>query len=537
MEPSANDSASNVTWRVLTCEPGLFLPPWEPQEGVTDAQVALRGIVYIVSMAYMFVGIAYLSDKFMAAIEMITSKRQEVEVKGKIVVVRVWNETVANLTLMSLGCSAPEILLSVIEIVGKNFDAGDLGPGAIVGSAAFNLLFVIGVCCWVIPKGQVRRIKRLNVFLVTSTWSIFAYLWLYVILSVSSPNVIELWEALLTLACFPLTVLTAYTADRYDQWNKTYRMGRRGVILETLSDSSSVNDLPQQLKHLSHHQQSVMTMAADDARQFEDHRREFLLHLQNLRRKYPAMEAQQLELMATKEMIDRGTTGRAFHRLTVTKKLTGLSSVSIRQSVDRTDLLAQSGVARNVQGDDKVTSVYFNPGHYTIYETVEELEVYVVREGGDLNQIVLVDYATEDAGAKRGIDYVETKGTICFHAGETKLKIVVKIIDDSIYEGDLYFYIRLFNLRAKNSNEVRLACPSVATVMLLDDDHPGIFSLAEPNVSIRETVDCHHFQVSRKGGFRGRVAVPYQTEEGTAKAGRDYHHQQGVLIFEDGETE
>ena len=32
--------------------------------------------------------------------------------------------------------SAPEILLSVVEIIAKNFKAGDLGPGTIVGSAA-----------------------------------------------------------------------------------------------------------------------------------------------------------------------------------------------------------------------------------------------------------------------------------------------------------------------------------------------------------------------------------------------------------------
>ena len=44
-----------------------------------------------------------------------------------------WNDTVANLTLMALGSSSPEILLSVIEICGNNFLAGDLGPGTIVG--------------------------------------------------------------------------------------------------------------------------------------------------------------------------------------------------------------------------------------------------------------------------------------------------------------------------------------------------------------------------------------------------------------------
>ena len=58
---------------------------------------------------------------------------------------QVWNPTVANLTLMALGSSAPEILLSVIEIVGNGFFSGDLGPSTIVGSAAFNLLIIVAV--------------------------------------------------------------------------------------------------------------------------------------------------------------------------------------------------------------------------------------------------------------------------------------------------------------------------------------------------------------------------------------------------------
>jgi len=33
-----------------------------------------------------------------------------------VMTVRIWNETVSNLTLMALGSSAPEILLSVIEV-------------------------------------------------------------------------------------------------------------------------------------------------------------------------------------------------------------------------------------------------------------------------------------------------------------------------------------------------------------------------------------------------------------------------------------
>jgi solute carrier family 8 (sodium/calcium exchanger) len=84
-------------------------------------------------------------------VEVITSQERAVEIKKingqkTTVLVRVWNETVSNLTLMALGSSAPEILLSVIEIFGNNFEAGDLGPSTIVGSAAFNLFVIIAVC-------------------------------------------------------------------------------------------------------------------------------------------------------------------------------------------------------------------------------------------------------------------------------------------------------------------------------------------------------------------------------------------------------
>jgi solute carrier family 8 (sodium/calcium exchanger) len=55
--------------------------------------------------------------------------------------VLVWNETVANLTLMALGSSAPEIMLAIIEqalLLGK--EQGDsLGVFTIIGSAGSNM--------------------------------------------------------------------------------------------------------------------------------------------------------------------------------------------------------------------------------------------------------------------------------------------------------------------------------------------------------------------------------------------------------------
>ncbi|GAA6225829.1 sodium/calcium exchanger 2-like [Lates japonicus] len=227
------------------CRHGILLPVWQPNQPGLGDQVA-RAVVYFVSLMYMFLGVSIIADRFMASIEVITSQEKEVTItmpngETSVATVRIWNETVSNLTLMALGSSAPEILLSVIEVCGHNFEAGELGPGTIVGSAAFNMFVIIGLCVWVIPNGETRKIKHLRVFFITAFWSIFAYIWLYLILSVMSPGVVEVWEALVTLLYFPVCVILAWIADRrllfYKYMGKRYRADKRhGIVVETEGD-------------------------------------------------------------------------------------------------------------------------------------------------------------------------------------------------------------------------------------------------------------------------------------------------------------
>ena len=94
---------------------------------------------------------------------------------------QIWNATMANLTLMAFGSSAPEIILSVIESLkdlGK--PAGDLGPSTIVGSAAFNLMVISAFS--IIATENVKKIDDLGVFFTTAIFSVFAYIWLYMCL-------------------------------------------------------------------------------------------------------------------------------------------------------------------------------------------------------------------------------------------------------------------------------------------------------------------------------------------------------------------
>jgi len=176
----------------------------------------VRFILYLSGLIWLFLGVSIGSDKFMGAIERITSKKVRVfnPDSGRHATMKVWNETVANLTLMALGSSAPEILLSIIELLFKEFYSGDLGPSTIVGSAAFNLFCIIAVCVVAIPDGQVRLVKERGVFFVTAAFSVFAYLWLFFIVAVSSKDIVEWWEGLLTLLFFPLLIGIAFGADK-----------------------------------------------------------------------------------------------------------------------------------------------------------------------------------------------------------------------------------------------------------------------------------------------------------------------------------
>lgn len=178
------------------------------------------GVLYCFILLWIFQAIGIVSDLFMDAIEVITSQTIAEEVKdengeviGSVDKV-VWNATVANLSLMALGSSAPEIMLSVIETVTLlGYIPGELGPSTIVGSGAFNLLIITAVSIMAVDE-KMKWIDDVGVFMTTAFFSVFAYIWMWLCLEIISPGVIQLWEALFTLICTLILLLSAYGMDR-----------------------------------------------------------------------------------------------------------------------------------------------------------------------------------------------------------------------------------------------------------------------------------------------------------------------------------
>nr|CAX73975.1 solute carrier family 8 (sodium-calcium exchanger), member 2 [Schistosoma japonicum] len=523
------------------CYDGIIVPMWRPSTGITAGDKAARAIVYFSALMYLFLGVSIIADRFMAAIEVITSQEKEVIVRRKngetqTISVRIWNETVSNLTLMALGSSAPEILLSVIEIIGKNFEAGDLGPGTIVGSAAFNLFVIIGVCIIVVPDGQIRRIKHLSVFFITSSWSLFAYLWMYLIIAVFTPGVVEVWEALLTFIFFPVIVICAYIADTKIFFKKFLKKKYRATALMKAANG----DL-----ELTNHTEEVTYSLTDgellaEESEFDRHRMDYVDAIKEIRKRNPNIGMKELEELAQMEVLNKGPKSRAYYRMQATRQLTGSGNVIKKAKVERRMSFDDNRLTTETY-PPHVQRFFFNPGHYTVMENVGTFPVTVTRVGGDMHAVVSVEYFTLDGTAVAEEDYEPVKGVMLFSAGETHKQIMITIIDDDIFEEDEHFAVHLSNLEVKHSKtkiEPVLVDPMVATIMVLDDDHFGVFQFEVTDLTVSESCEFAEVKVQRVSGCRGVVRLPYQTSEGTAKGGgKDFEDTVGYIEFQNDQTE
>lgn len=207
------------------CKPGGTPGTVFPANPLGDQDSKFKVIFYGAGLLYSFIGVSIVADMFMSAIERVTSRKRRVKVPGtanRFITTNVWNETVANLTLMALGSSAPEILLAINDILKNRFHAGDLGPSTIVGSAAFNLFVIIAVCINAVPSGETRQIKETGVFFITAIFSLFAYIWLLIIVQLHTPDIVDVSEGVLTFVFFPVLVAISYASDAglIDDWIK-----------------------------------------------------------------------------------------------------------------------------------------------------------------------------------------------------------------------------------------------------------------------------------------------------------------------------
>ena len=135
-------------------------------------------VFYAFGVLYMFLALAICCDEFFVpALEEMSSKRH-----------LNLSMDVAGATLMAAGGSAPELFSSLFG----TFQESEIGFGTIIGSAVFNVLFVIAMCS--IFAKEVLSLTWWPLFRDSSFYAVGLVV-LTIFVGVISPEEIEAWEA------------------------------------------------------------------------------------------------------------------------------------------------------------------------------------------------------------------------------------------------------------------------------------------------------------------------------------------------------
>lgn len=168
-------------------------------DGVPIADPKWLIAFHSIGVLYMFLALAIVCDEFFvpALEEMASARRMNLSMD------------VAGATLMAAGGSAPELFSSLFG----TFRESDIGVGTIVGSAVFNVLFVIAMCS--IFAKEVLELTWWPLFRDSLVYTI-ALVLLTIFVGVHTPEVIEFWEAAVLFSLYIIYGLIMYkNADIY----------------------------------------------------------------------------------------------------------------------------------------------------------------------------------------------------------------------------------------------------------------------------------------------------------------------------------
>lgn len=176
-------------------------------------------ILHIFGMMYVFVALAIVCDEyFVPALGVITEK------------LRI-SEDVAGATFMAAGGSAPELFTSLIGVF---ISHSNVGIGTIVGSAVFNILFVIGTCS--LLSREILNLTWWPLFRDVS----FYILDLMMLILFFLDSLIAWWESLLLLLAYAIYVLTMKWNQQLECWVKEQLNKKPATKVTALGDLSKV---------------------------------------------------------------------------------------------------------------------------------------------------------------------------------------------------------------------------------------------------------------------------------------------------------
>uniref|UniRef100_A0A8D2BHS7 Sodium/calcium exchanger membrane region domain-containing protein n=1 Tax=Sus scrofa TaxID=9823 RepID=A0A8D2BHS7_PIG len=174
-------------------------------------------ILHVIGMIYMFIALAIVCDEFFVPSLTVITEKLGI------------SDDVAGATFMAAGGSAPELFTSLIGVFIAH---SNVGIGTIVGSAVFNILFVIGMCALFS-----REILNLT------WWPLFRDVSFYIIdlimlIIFFLDNFIMWWESLLLLTAYFGYVVFMKFNVQVERWVKQM-INRNKVVKVTAPEAQA----------------------------------------------------------------------------------------------------------------------------------------------------------------------------------------------------------------------------------------------------------------------------------------------------------
>ncbi|XP_054377010.1 sodium/potassium/calcium exchanger 2 isoform X2 [Pongo abelii] len=174
-------------------------------------------ILHVIGMIYMFIALAIVCDEFFVPSLTVITEKLGI------------SDDVAGATFMAAGGSAPELFTSLIGVFIAH---SNVGIGTIVGSAVFNILFVIGMCALFS-----REILNLT------WWPLFRDVSFYIVdlimlIIFFLDNVIMWWESLLLLTAYFCYVVFMKFNVQVEKWVKQM-INRNKVVKVTAPEAQA----------------------------------------------------------------------------------------------------------------------------------------------------------------------------------------------------------------------------------------------------------------------------------------------------------
>ncbi|XP_063151090.1 sodium/potassium/calcium exchanger 2 isoform X2 [Candoia aspera] len=157
-------------------------------------------ILHIVGMVYMFIALAIVCDEFFVPSLTVITEKLKI------------SDDVAGATFMAAGGSAPELFTSLIGIF---ISRSNVGIGTIVGSAVFNILFVIGMCA--LFSKEILHLTWWPLFRDVSFYIVDLILLIVFFLD----NFIRWWESLILLSAYVVYVTFMKFNVQIEEWVKS----------------------------------------------------------------------------------------------------------------------------------------------------------------------------------------------------------------------------------------------------------------------------------------------------------------------------